>query len=208
MLIQIVHLVLASITSINWVILLILHCLHREFRNPPGSLIAGDIASSLLSAITVIYEIVKGTILQDFGYADWKARAILFSYSDALIFWYLFSLCLEIYKITQNPLDTKYDKRATIYHISNQIIAVILTIIALIFESTYSVDSTYWISDRAFMLGEWGVHSIFLIGSVVLIVLTIKTIKTHSRYLYRYIIFCLAFALIVASNFLSIFASE
>ena len=150
MLIEIIHLVLASITSINWVILLILHCLYREFRNPPGSLIVGDIASSLLNAITAIYDSVKGTILHDFAYGDWKARSILFAYSDALIFWYLFSLCLEIYKITKNPLDTKYDKRANIYHISNQIIAVILTIITMIFESTYSVDSTYWTKDTTF----------------------------------------------------------
>ena len=57
---QIIQLVLCLITATNWTILLVLYCLYREFRNPPGSLIAGDIASTLINVITAMYLLIQG----------------------------------------------------------------------------------------------------------------------------------------------------
>ena len=42
---------------------------------------------------------------------------------------YLFALCNEIYAIAKNPLESKYNKRANVFHIVNQTICVLLVIL-------------------------------------------------------------------------------
>ena len=68
---------------------------------------------------------------------------IIFSYSLPCIYLYLFVLCIEIFNITKNPLDTNYKKREKVYHIVIQSVAIILTIIAVGIGDTHAVDSAY-----------------------------------------------------------------
>ena len=43
----------------------------------------------------------------------------LFTLSEVMMALYLFALCNEIYAIAKNPLESKYNKRANVFHIVN-----------------------------------------------------------------------------------------
>ena len=57
--------------------------------------------------------------------ALWGAQC----YGGNLCYFYLSSLCLEIYLTAKNPLDSRYKQHANIYHIVNHSLTIILTIV-------------------------------------------------------------------------------
>ena len=114
-------------------------------------------------------------------------------YSYWLMICYNFSLCYEIYSIVKNPLDTNYNKRANIYHILSQTIPIIIAILWIFLGGFYYVDRQNWeiIVDTFSFVGVF-IKEVIIITGLILIIISIKSINTSSRYLYRYIVFCVA----------------
>ena len=88
----------------------------------------------MINLVSVICQIIKVSMESDFSFEDCVALWGTQCYGANLQYFYLTSLCHEIYKIAKNPLEDRYNKHANCYHIVNHSITIILTI-TLIFLS-------------------------------------------------------------------------
>ena len=110
---------------------------------------------------------------------DCTALWVIILYTNMINYTYLFSLWIEIYKITKTPIDNTYNKRANIYHIVNHTIAILWATMSLLFH-TSSSETKWELSNDGDLYGfiVACIAGILAFLSLVLIIMTIKKIKT------------------------------
>ena len=77
-------------------------------------------------SIYLTVKIYSGSALTD---DDCRGATTVEIYGNYLTYFYLLSICYEIYKINKNPLNNQYSSRSNFYHTASQSIAIIIMIV-------------------------------------------------------------------------------
>ena len=95
--------------------------------------------------------------------------------------------------MAKHPLEKNYNKHANVYHIVSQTVPLAVAIMMILFVETVpkAGGKTCGFKNNFVISIIFGFAQILDVCSLILIAIAVKVMNTGSRYLYRYIIFCI-----------------
>ena len=184
---------ICSITGIIIAMLLILgHLSRKALRKPPGLLIVWELIAILIIQCLILSLACYNVTDDDISEPTCITFAMLWTYAWFIGAFYLFCLSYEINRRVTDPLDMTYSKRSSIYHGVSQIIPIVITLIGLGVDA-YGKNhyDTCFIKRGSAFGNVLFIPGIISIGSLILNIKSLRTMDTESRYLWRYVLFCL-----------------
>ena len=107
----------------------------RKFRKPPGILVLWAIVSIFLFFAAIFVFAVYSLLDRVMNVATWNIFGMLWTYATILGSSYILATWIEIYTKVREPLNMAYRKRALFYHISWQVVSILLALIGLLIDS-------------------------------------------------------------------------